>query len=71
MITATETLKKINKYLIIKDFRERYRMNNIKYLLDWIWHTEYIYLIQRKYRKYEYIYIEELSYEEEIFESDE
>jgi hypothetical protein len=46
-------------------------MNNIKYLLDWIWHTEYIYLIQRKYRKYEDIYIEELSYEEEIFESDE
>jgi hypothetical protein len=70
IITSTETLKGINKYLTLKDFREGYEMN-IRYLSDWVWHTGYIYLAQRKYRKYEDIYIEELPCEEEVFEGDE
>jgi hypothetical protein len=34
MITITESLKEINKYLTLKDFREEHKMNNIKYLLN-------------------------------------
>jgi hypothetical protein len=71
MITATETLKGTNKYLTLKDFREGHKMNSIRYLSDWVWHTGYICLAQRKYRKYEDIYIEELPCEEEVFEGDE
>jgi hypothetical protein len=46
-------------------------MQNILYLSDSVFHTGYIELAQRKYRKYEDIYIEEVTSEEEDFEGDE
>jgi hypothetical protein len=71
MITATKALKGINKCLTLKNFRKGHGMNSIRDLSDWIYHTEYICLVQRKYKKYEDIYIKELFSEKEIFEGDE
>jgi hypothetical protein len=57
--------------MTLMDFREGHGMKNIRYLSNWIFHTGHIGLAQRRYRKYEDVYIEELPSEEEDFEDDE